>query len=93
MRSATPAQPDPPSSADSSSHQIAQNDLQPALRDQIPIAGQLLSHCPAGSFFGDFPTPAPLIPDRPLAPGRHPKPFPKAVICTRCIELVESTLI
>src|SRR5262252_5022287 len=34
---------------------------------------------PAGSFFGGFPTPA-LLPGIPLAPGRHPKPFPKAAI-------------
>src|SRR5580698_2697220 len=29
----------------------------------------------AGSFFGGFRTPA-LLPGIPLAPGRHPKPFP-----------------
>jgi hypothetical protein len=34
---------------------------------------------PAGSFFGGFRTPAP-IPGRSLAPGRHPKPFPTAVV-------------
>src|SRR5690242_20808633 len=33
----------------------------------------------AGSFFGGFRTPA-LLPGVPLAPGRHPKPFPKADI-------------
>jgi hypothetical protein len=31
----------------------------------------------AGSFFGGFRTPA-LLPGIPLAPGRHPKPFPIA---------------
>lgn len=31
----------------------------------------------AGSFFGGFRTPA-LLPGVPLAPGRHPKPFPIA---------------
>ena len=30
--------------------------------------------CPAGSFFGGFPTPASL-PGSTLTPGRHPKPF------------------
>ena len=34
---------------------------------------------PAGSFFGGFWTPAPLL-VRLLAPGRHPKPFPTADI-------------
>jgi hypothetical protein len=34
---------------------------------------------PAGSFFGGFQSPAPL-PGRPLAPGRHPKPYPKPAI-------------
>ena len=33
----------------------------------------------AGSFFGGFRTPA-LLPGIPLAPGRHPKPFPIAVV-------------
>ena len=32
---------------------------------------------PAGSFFGGFRTPA-ILPGPPPAPGRHPKPFPKA---------------
>ena len=60
MPSATPAQSGPQSSPASSSHQSAQNDLPPAPpRDQIPIAGQLLSRCPAGSFFGGFRTLAP----------------------------------
>jgi hypothetical protein len=34
---------------------------------------------PARSFFGGFPTPAPIL-GRSLAPGPHPKPFPIAVI-------------
>src|SRR5262249_55061905 len=34
---------------------------------------------PAGSFFGGFRTPAPLISGRSLTLGRHPKPFPIAV--------------
>ena len=33
----------------------------------------------AGSFFGGFRTPA-LLPGIPLAPGRHPKPFPIPVV-------------
>ena len=37
---------------------------------------------PAGSFFGGFPTPA-LLPRIPLAPGRHPKPFPQAAVPRR----------
>ena len=35
----------------------------------------------AGSFFGGFRTPA-LLPGIPLAPARHPKPFPKAAVET-----------
>jgi hypothetical protein len=42
-------------------------------------AGQSFNSQPAevaaGSFFGGFRTPA-LLPGVPLAPGRHPKPFP-----------------
>jgi hypothetical protein len=38
-----------------------------------------LTRFPAGSFFGGFRTPA-LVPQPPLALGRHPKPFPGAVL-------------
>jgi hypothetical protein len=31
---------------------------------------------PAGSFFGGFPMPAPILGGQSLAPGRHPKPYP-----------------
>ena len=45
------------------------------------------THCfPARSFFGGFRTPAP-IPGRPFAPGRHPKPFPKAVVRRKAANL------
>jgi hypothetical protein len=49
------------------------------------------AHCfPARSFFGGFRTPA-SIPGRPLAPGRHPKPFTIAAVREIAMESRGST--
>src|SRR6266404_3943070 len=70
----------PRSPAASSSRRSSEN-YRPAkpLPRQIPIAGQLLTalpRVPSSEAFGRRPP----TPGRSLAPGRHPKPFPKAAV-------------